>query len=111
VTGGFSFGGLHAVIAGNEISAQIVIAHLSVNLVSNLAEFSGIDTSALDITAQAVPQNFFISCGTDDYRVYWPETYALFHANPGFHEYPGLDHETLMPQVVDIINWLSNFNI
>lgn len=111
ITGGFSFGGLHAIIASSVVGADITIAHLSVTKVSLLAEFNGIDTSELDVTAQTIPADLFISCGTSDYRVDWRETAQLFSTNPGFHEYPGLDHRTRLSEVDDIVTWLGTVGI
>lgn len=107
VTGGTSFGGLHASIAASVVNADVTFAHLSVTLVSELAEFHGIDTSKLDITNQTLPSKFFISWGTSDYRVNWVETKLLFDGFAGAFEILGLDHRARATEMNDIIVWLQ----
>lgn len=110
ITGGTSFGGLHAVWMAEALGAQITFSNLSVTEVSALAEFRSVDTRAVDIEHRTLPAHFWISYGTQDTRVSGDLTLNLFRGFPELHSY-NCAHTAQAQQMNDILSWLSSLGI
>jgi predicted esterase len=117
IVGGFSFGGLHAMIAMSDISDifQAYFAILPVVEISYLTELKGMASShfrPINEVSILETKPGLISWGTLDNRVNYQYSKDLVNImNPvtttGI-EYVGLDHTTSPEVVQDTIDWINN---
>lgn len=113
--GGFSWGGIHAMIAKASSSRiGFWFAHVTVTKPSALTELASVGdvfrfNPFFEVPALA-PSKGFISWGTQDDRVHWQYTKELADRLSGSVtkvEYPGLDHSTNSQGIADVVDFVN----
>lgn len=116
IVGGFSFGGLHAMIAMSDISDifQAYFAILPVVEMTALTELKGMASTHFNPKHEIAvleTKPGLISWGTLDFRVNYQHSIDLVNlmnpANVTAIEYVGLDHTTNPQVVADTLTWIQ----